>query len=216
MSLPEAVKRLLFQFAAIFPVPTGQPGEAHEERVRQWTYRFCQQAAFAFPSEGYGAKRAGDGRPLSKDTLAKALFNHAGDVTDLYAWDLLLGTGTGNPQLAHDPEYHHIPEQVFVPVTPVDYLGASAPSEDDEDDEKPQPEKPSRPEVCECGVGSVVEMLALMNQDIVDLEIAVEKKLEAALMILSRLEDANSQPRAVEVSGRWTGTLRGEVSGIDG
>jgi hypothetical protein len=96
----------------------------------------------------------------------------------------------------------------------------SGDEEADVDDAKPQPKPapvpPPPPTVCECGVGSVVEMLALMNQDIVDLEIAVEKKLEAALMILSRLEDANSQPRAVEVSGRWTGTLRGEVSGIDG
>jgi hypothetical protein len=95
------------------------------------------------------------------------------------------------------------------------------PSDDEEadvDDAKPQPAPvpPPVPAVCECGVGSVVEMLALMNQDIVDLELKVEEKLEAVLMLLARLEDANRQPRDVSVSGWRTGTLRGEVSGIEG
>jgi hypothetical protein len=97
----------------------------------------------------------------------------------------------------------------------------SGDEEADVDDAKPQPKpekkpEPSQPAVCECGVGSVVEMLALMNQDIVDLELKVEEKLEAAIILLRRLEDANRKPRDVSVSGRWTGTLRGEVSGIEG
>jgi hypothetical protein len=50
----------------------------------------------------------------------------------------------------------------------------------------------------------------------VDLELKVEEKLEAVLMLLARLEDANRQPRDVSVSGWRTGTLRGEVSGIEG
>lgn len=97
------------------------------------------------------------------------------------------------------------------------------PSDDEEadvDDAKPQPKpekpEPSQPPVCECGVGSVVEMLALMNQDIVDLELTIDRKVEAILSVLARLEDANRQPRDVSVSGRWTGTLRGEVSGLEG
>jgi hypothetical protein len=210
MNLPEAIKQLLAQFAAIFPVPTGEPGEAHEENVRQWTTRFCQQVAFAFPNQGYGSKRAGDGRPLSKDTLAKI---DAG--LGLVCWDLLIGTGTGRPILSLDPQFHAINGQQFVAVEPVNYL-ALPPGDEEDDVNDAKPDAPPAPKplpACQCkAIDAAAEVLDLLQE--VRLEQA--KSHDAILRALARLENDNRKPRPVTVSGRWVGTLKGDVGGIDG
>jgi hypothetical protein len=207
MNLPEAIKQLLAQFAAIFPVPTGEPGEAHEENVRQWTTRFCQQVAFAFPNQGYGSKRAGDGRPLSKDTLAKI---DAG--LGLVCWDLLIGTGTGRPILSLDPQFHAINGQQFVAVEPVNYL-ALPPGDEEDDVPNPGTNVPNPGTVCACkAIDAAAEVLDLLQE--VRLEQA--KSHDAILRALARLENDNRKPRPVTLSGRWVGTLKGEVGGIDG
>jgi hypothetical protein len=203
MNLPEAVKQLLAQFAAIFPVPTGEPGEAHEENVRQWTYRFCQQVAFAFPNQGYGAKSAGPGRPLSKDTLAKL---DAG--LGLVCWDLLIGTGTGRPVLSLDPEFHAIDGQQFVAVEPVNYL--ALPPGDEEDIPAPTPAPVPAPVACKA-IDAAAEVLDLLQE--VRLEQA--KSHDAILRALARLENDNRKPRPVSVGSRWM-SLSGEVGGIEG
>jgi hypothetical protein len=207
MNLPEAIKQLLAQFAAIFPVPTGEPGEAHEENVRQWTTRFCQQVAFAFPNQGYGSKRAGDGRPLSKDTLAKI---DAG--LGLVCWDLLIGTGTGRPILSLDPQFHAINGQQFVAVEPVNYL-ALPPGDEEDDVPNPGTNVPNPGTVCACkAIDAAAEVLDLLQE--VRLEQA--KSHDAILRALARLENDNRKPRPVTLSGRWVGTLKGDVGGIDG
>jgi hypothetical protein len=207
MNLPEAIKQLLAQFAAIFPVPTGEPGEAHEENVRQWTTRFCQQVAFAFPNQGYGSKRAGDGRPLSKDTLAKL---DAG--LGLVCWDLLIGTGTGRPILSLDPQFHAINGQQFVAVEPVNYL-ALPPGDEEDDVPNPGTNVPNPGTVCACkAIDAAAEVLDLLQE--VRLEQA--KSHDAILRALARLENDNRKPRPVTLSGRWVGTLKGDVGGIDG
>jgi hypothetical protein len=115
---------MLRQFAAKFPVPQLQPGEAIEaleERARQWTVRFCEQAACV--SASYGAKRADPTRPISKDVLAW----HG--VAEFVGWDLLSGVGTGAPTLNDGlagrplPSTYDLTGQVFVPVNAKDWLG---------------------------------------------------------------------------------------------
>jgi hypothetical protein len=207
MNLPEAIKQLLAQFAAIFPVPTGEPGEAHEENVRQWTTRFCQQVAFAFPNQGYGSKRAGDGRPLSKDTLAKL---DAG--LGLVCWDLLIGTGTGRPILSLDPQFHAINGQQFVAVEPVNYL-ALPPGDEEDDVPNPGTNVPNPGTVCACkAIDAAAEVLDLLQE----IRLEQAKSHDAILRALARLENNDRKPRPVSVSGRWTGTLKGEVGGIEG
>jgi hypothetical protein len=207
MNLPEAIKQLLAQFAAIFPVPTGEPGEAHEENVRQWTTRFCQQVAFAFPNQGYGSKRAGDGRPLSKDTLAKI---DAG--LGLVCWDLLIGTGTGRPILSLDPQFHAINGQQFVAVEPVNYL-ALPPGDEEDDVPNPGTNVPNPGTVCACkAIDAAAEVLDLLQE----IRLEQAKSHDAILRALARLENNDRKPRPVTLSGRWVGTLKGDVGGIDG
>lgn len=128
MQLPEAVKAIRTRYVAQFPIPQGQPGEAHEERCRQWSIAFAEQVAF---EQGalWGMKRADNGRPISKDTITL----YGDDY--LTIWDLLTGTGTGNPRLVDDPQGEPITGQVFVRVTPTNHLAVSAP-------ERPAPTLP--------------------------------------------------------------------------
>lgn len=121
MQLPAEVKAIRARYVAAYPVPQGEPGEAFEERARQWSIAFAKQVAF---EQGplWGMKRADPNRPISKDTLS--LYGEDGAII---IWDLLMGTGTGKPRLVDDPQGEEIRGQVFVPVTPTNHLGAVVP-----------------------------------------------------------------------------------------
>lgn len=121
MQLPESIQSLLTRYVAQYPIPTGEPGEAHEEHVRQWSIRFAEQVAYSEGKE-WGMKRADPNRPISKDTLSR----YAGGK--LLIWDLLIGTGTGNPRLNPNPESDDVTGQVFEPVMPRNHLDAITPS----------------------------------------------------------------------------------------
>lgn len=120
MQLPDSVKAIRARYVAQYPVPQGEPGEAFEERARQWSIRFAEQVAF---EQGplWGMKRADPNRPISKDTIT-----FYADET-LRIWDLLTGTGTGKPRLVDNPESEDITGQVFVAVTPTNHLGVAQP-----------------------------------------------------------------------------------------
>lgn len=124
MMMPEALYHLLTWWARRFPVPQGAPGEVQDEACRQWTTQFCQQASFQFPYEGYGAKRAATGRPLSKDVISRF-------GPPLIGWDILVGAGTGQPTLPDGPqESLDLSSQIFEPVQPQDYLRMFPPNID--------------------------------------------------------------------------------------
>ena len=119
MQLPDTVKQIRARYVAAFPVPQGAPGDAFEERARQWTTAFAEQVAFELPNQGWGMKRADANRPISKDTIARLEHGR------LMIWDLLIGTGTGSPRLMDEPEGDDITGQVFVEVTPTNHLKAA-------------------------------------------------------------------------------------------
>jgi hypothetical protein len=110
---------LLRQFASKFPVPQKKMDESienFEQRAREWTTKVAEQFCFSLGSD-WGAKRAGTGRPLSKDTVRCKR-------DGLQCWDIMTGTGTGQPVLQPDnPTVYYIPDQIFVPVAPVNWVG---------------------------------------------------------------------------------------------
>lgn len=126
MQLPDPVKAIRSRYVAKFPIPQGPAGDQHEENCRQWSIRFAEQVAYE-QGPSWGMKRADPGRPISKDTIA---YSEEGPFSGapIRIWDLLTGTGTGNPRLNEDPQSEDITGQVFVPVTPTNHLGAPAPT----------------------------------------------------------------------------------------
>jgi hypothetical protein len=212
MNLPEAISELLTQFVHRFPIPQREDGEApesHENRCRQWSVHFAQQVRHS-NGDRYGVKKSGTHSPLSKDSLARATFNNVGDVIDLESWDLLLAVGDGKPVRSLDPQYHHIPNQIFVPVSGVNHLGASVPEPTPAPVPTPGTSAPIPGMTCKA-IDAAAEVLDLLQE--VRLEQA--KSQDAILRALARLENDNRKPRPVSVGSKWM-SLKGEVGGIDG
>jgi hypothetical protein len=109
---------LLQRFAAKFPLPQGQPGDAHENRCRDWCRQFAEQVRFTTGDEDWGVKRAAG--PQSKDTIAENRGNGK-----MIVFDLMTGAGTGHPTLNVHPHGEEVGDgQTFIPVAPVDHLGS--------------------------------------------------------------------------------------------
>jgi BMFP domain-containing protein YqiC len=95
-----------------------------DDAKRAVTIQLAEQMAFEFPGQGWGAKTAGNGRPISKDCVAKveSLTGGTSIVKGVcYDW-IKGGGGVQLPPLAND-----IAGQVFVPVAAVDHLAVSTP-----------------------------------------------------------------------------------------
>jgi hypothetical protein len=184
MKLDPRVRALLIQFAAKFPVPqTPGGGEAHEERARQWSIRFCEQVDFSLPGEGYGTKRADSGRPFSKDTISQQRDG------EMVTWDLLVGTGTGEPSLNLDPHGEVTTGQVFVPVAAINHLGASVP----EPTPTPNPTPTPPAAGCNCAeqLEALTEHLMMLPANLASL---VEQIIEEKLSELPAPEPLTSFP----------------------
>lgn len=133
MNLPPEVATLYRRWLTAFPIPHGQAGADIEEQARQWATRFAQQVKFSTGDQSWGSKRAGDGRPLSKDTIAK--FTNG----QLLIWDLISGAGTGNGQPVNPDtvQSQDITGQKFEPVDAVDYLGEAGAGGGDDGEPEP-------------------------------------------------------------------------------
>jgi hypothetical protein len=124
MKLPLEVLTLRDQLLTASPLPySAQPSEAKDESFREWCIDLAEQVTFSYPGHGFGVKRAGEGRPISKDTIAQQV------GTVLWAWDLFTGVGTASTGVVPNPDSMDITGQIFVPVEPVDHLGGSTPPE---------------------------------------------------------------------------------------
>lgn len=183
MKLPESVKEIRRRFLEKFPVPqihegmANESGEHFEQRVREWTTMFAEQVRYLLPDGGWGCKNAGGGRPRSKDVLAH--INR--EDGKLIGWDLFIGTGTGRPQLAEDPDSMDLTGQVFEPVNPVNHLATT-------DVTIPEPTIPAPPvgnpptrEVLErlasieAVLGGMLEVMNLFNDRLRDLRVVVDR-----------------------------------------
>jgi hypothetical protein len=195
MQLPDDVKAIRARYVAAFPVPTGEPGPEHEERVRQWTIRFAEQVA-----QGYGVKRADGGRPIGKDSLARKV----GDRID--GWDLLIGAGDGTPEIADNPAYHDLSDQVFVPVTPTNHLGSP--------ETKPDPGG-NKPDPGTVDLSALLAQLQRINKRVDDIFAEVELTKAIARSIHDKPEPVITWPAFPEyqTSIRFVGTVTSTPKG---
>ncbi|MGE3510188.1 MAG: hypothetical protein AB7N65_15050 [Vicinamibacterales bacterium] len=185
MKLTDPVKDIRRRYVEAFGLPSGNPNDPlWEDTLRAWTQRFIQQVVHERPSENWGWKSAGGGRPPSKDSLARQIDGR------LWSWDLLIGAGTGTPTLAEDPDGHDITGQVFIQVVGVNVFGVSHPVPAP----PPAPAPAPTPPAGATGSGEPPGPPVLVVDDATRAMIAtVVERLAAVESQIARLEEANER-----------------------
>lgn len=93
MDMPTAVREEVVRFVTQRPPNfTMQHGDAKDEHFREYTGELASHLAFKF-GPNWGTKRASNGRPNSKDSIAFQ------DDRILYGFDIFTGVGTNNTRL---------------------------------------------------------------------------------------------------------------------
>jgi hypothetical protein len=102
----------LGDFANKFGVPN--QGDDH---ARVWTRQLAEQFAFSFQGEGWGTKRAGEGRAQSTDVICRR------EDGILIGYDTVINAGAPNASINWHPSPMNIDDQVFIAVSPTDHIG---------------------------------------------------------------------------------------------
>ena len=89
-----------------------------DDNRRAWVMQVIEQVVFRFPDGGWGAKRSGPRRPLSRDAIALKRDGH------VWAFGLVSGS---TKRVKNNVEGVLIDDQVFVPVAGKDHLGMRTP-----------------------------------------------------------------------------------------
>ena len=89
-----------------------------DDNRRAWVMQVIEQVVFRFPDGGWGAKRSGPRRPLSRDAIALKRDGH------VWAFGLVSGS---TKRVKNNVEGVLIDDQVFVPVAGRDHLGMLTP-----------------------------------------------------------------------------------------
>jgi hypothetical protein len=89
-----------------------------DDNRRAWVMQVIEQVVFRFPDGGWGAKRSGPRRPLSKDSIALKRDGH------VWAFDLV---SVSTKRVKNTVEGVLIDDQVFVEVAGKDHLGMPTP-----------------------------------------------------------------------------------------
>lgn len=192
MNIPADVHEKITEFNRRFPCE-----QLNEEEAKIWTHRLCEQMAFSFPEQGYGHKSAGDGRPHSKDCLAR---NKPGYY--FIGWDLVVASGSGAAKL-NGPvnESIDLTGQCFEVVIPRNHLGTEPPPVD------PPPIVPPPPLVDASAV-----LAALLTHDA-----TMQASLARLLSLCAEIKVGVSvTPTAVEIlDTKMTGLIEKQDSRID-
>ncbi len=87
---------------------------------RDWCMMAAEQINYEYPGQGWGVKRAGNGRPQGKDSIARKRGNN------LDIWDLFIGSSGPNPTPAFETaDYFNAPDQIFISVQASNHLGGT-------------------------------------------------------------------------------------------
>jgi hypothetical protein len=141
-----------------------------DDNRRAWLIQVIEQVVFRFPDGGWGAKRSGPRRPLSRDAIALKRDGH------VWAFGLVSGS---TKQVKNNVEGVLIDDQVFVPVAGRDHLGMLTPGAGADD--APPSARAEEP----TGDAAVVESLRDIAATLADLTAR-----------LARVEEASSASRS--------------------
>jgi hypothetical protein len=90
-----------------------------DDNRRAWVMQVIEQVVFRFPDGGWGAKRSGPRRPVSRDAIALKRDGH------VWAFDLV---SASTKRVNNTVEGVLIDDQVFVQVAGKDHLGMPTPN----------------------------------------------------------------------------------------
>jgi hypothetical protein len=107
--------QLLIAFAEKFGLPN-----QGDEHARAWTLKLAQQFRSAFPTEGWGTKRASLSRPPSTDVIARKI------GSTMVGYDTVRDAGVASAVLIPSPDEVDMSDQVFIAVDAIDHLGAGS------------------------------------------------------------------------------------------
>ena len=151
--IPAVGQNVLRELAAAFPALIRS---ASDDDRRRWALMAAEQMAFSV-SPSWGTKKASQGRPQSKDGVAKFV-----GVT-LCTWDVV----NGNSRELQFGRGEAVPDQVFIPVTPRNHLGTEpAP----EPEPEPDPDLLARLDKLEARVSALASELAAVHEHVSALE----------------------------------------------
>lgn len=111
MKLSDEVKEVISRFDAKYPVPVTD----NVEDSQNWTHRLAEQLKYSFPSDGWGHKFAGLGRPHSSDVVCLS--------SPFMGWDIIYNSGSPSAELNLNAESIDLSGQIFEQVTAYDHLG---------------------------------------------------------------------------------------------
>lgn len=108
-SLPDAACTTLKALGGKF----GNLNRGTDDDRRRFALMVAQQFKFSFPDQGWGTKSAGEGRPQTKDAVARQVGSR------LDGWDIVDGSTREVTCAAHVD----LPGQTFIPVVATNHLG---------------------------------------------------------------------------------------------
>lgn len=207
MRLPVEVVQTLQRFAAAFPLPMCPACgsiEAREAKVRAWTLDAIAQVVFEHPDQGWGAKRADLGRPVSADTITQQVGQR------MTSWDFIVSAGAENQAFNWEPESQDTTGQVFVPVDGKDLIG-----------HPPPPVPPIEP-TTDPDTNLVLQRLEGLEAQLEALQAAVTKAATESQArdgymqgVLTTVVRALEQVKTMTFEGRakaWWGSVRFEIT----
>ena len=171
-TVPAVGQALLKDLAAKFPALIKS---ANDDERRAWVLKAAEQLAFSV-SPSWGTKRAGEGRPPSKDAIARMVDGA------LCSWDIVSGT---TRELVFGQGEVMDAAQRFIPVTPTNHLaGTTTP---------PPPPPPADVERLRTRVAELERDLATAVGKVAALERSLEEDRADAVQAQHRVAELEAE-----------------------
>lgn len=114
MKLDDNIKATITDFNTKFPFP-----KTNDEDSANWTHKLCEQLAYSYPTDGWGHKSAGPGRPHSADVICiRAPF---------LGWDIIIAAGSSDATLNLNADSIDLTGQIYEPVAATNWLNVPVP-----------------------------------------------------------------------------------------
>jgi hypothetical protein len=174
-----------------------------DDNRRAWVMQVIEQVVFRFPDGGWGAKRAGPRRPLSRDAIALRRDGH------VWAFDLVNGS---TKRVNNTVEGVLIDDQVFVEVAGKDHLGMPTPGAGADESPSVATDREGPSDADDAAIMEALRTMAATLSDVTARLARLEEASSASRSDLDAVKRSVEQIAAAVSASRTTGP-RGSVPG---